>query len=109
MEGNQELAEMLRQAWAAYGAGQYAQAAEILTQGQARYPDSEEIAYGLGMAQYKIGSKDQARRAFARAVALLERDVKQARGTMLRRLAKGHLNLLDRGTWDLEAEIWHYE
>ncbi|OGO13342.1 MAG: hypothetical protein A2Y93_01595 [Chloroflexi bacterium RBG_13_68_17] len=109
MNASEELSAVLRQAWAEYGAGRYAEAAQLLTQAQTRFPDSEEIAYGLGMAHFKADRKDQARQAFTRAVELLERDVKQARGTMLRRLAKGHLNLLDKGTWDLEKEIWHYE
>ncbi len=109
MGASEEIAAVLRQAWAEYGAGSFGQAVQLFTEAQARFPDSEEVAYGLGMACVKAGQLDQARRAFTRAVELLERDVQEARGTMLRRLAKGHLHLLERGTWDLEAEIWHYE
>lgn len=109
MIASDELSQVIRAAWAEYGAGRFAEAAAQLQQSQSRFPDSDEVAYALGMLEARAGRPDQARRWFERAVELLGRDVQSARGMMLRRFAKGHLNRLERGTWDLEAEIWQHD
>ena len=30
----------------------------------------------------------------------------RTRSAVLRRIARGHLNMLEKGRWDLEKEIW---
>jgi Flp pilus assembly protein TadD len=106
MTESQDLAALLRDVWGAYGQGKVDEALARLRPGVERFPDEAEVHYALGMANEKAGNPAAARTAFARAVEILDRHEKRAGRTMLRRLAQGHINRMERGVWDLEAETW---
>jgi tetratricopeptide (TPR) repeat protein len=55
--------------WIDYRQGNYQQAANLLGQSAANYPDGAEIQYHLGMANYMMGRTDVARAALQNAVA----------------------------------------
>ena len=99
-------AGFLRAGWAYYGAGQYHEAIEHFETAQRLAPDDLEPAFGLGMGFKKTGNKDAAVSAFRKVAERVGRVSDTARGTMLRRLALGHANYLERGQWDLEREGW---
>lgn len=106
MTESQDLAALIKDAWAAYGQGKSHEALARLGPAARRFPDDAEVHYALGMVSESAGDRTQARAAFARVIEIVDRQEKRARGTMLRRLAQGHINRIERGVWDLEAEIW---
>jgi len=54
--------------WITYKQGGYQQAADLLGQSAAKAPDSAEIQFHLGMADYMMGRTDAARAALEKAV-----------------------------------------
>jgi hypothetical protein len=96
----------LAQAWEAYASGDAAGALSRL----AALPDVRraqvEVAYLAGLASARAGNPSIARQAFQAVLSGVESLSDPTRRVMLRRLARGHLNRLDHGTWDLEPETW---
>lgn len=86
--------------WILYKQGDFQQAAEILGQSAAKNPDSAEIAFHLGMAQYMMGRSELARSALEKAVAAPADFAGKEE-------ARKHLNILDNkspgGVAELEA------
>jgi Flp pilus assembly protein TadD len=101
-----EAATWLRLGWALYAAGRYPQAAEAAREGGAVAKADPEPSYLLGMALKANGEKVMAATAFHAAAALLPWLQDTVRAAMLRRLAVGQVNWLERGKWDLEPETW---
>jgi tetratricopeptide (TPR) repeat protein len=101
-----EITGLLRQGWAHYGAGEYEPAVAQFEQARHLAPDDPEPAFGLGLSHKLAGRKAQAIAAFREAAAHAEHLTDRTRATMLRRLALGHVNRLERGQWDLEKEVW---
>lgn len=63
--------------------------------------------YGLGMILKAQNKKEEAIQAFQQVVKLLnEKEENNPSVDMLKRLAKGHINEISQGDWDLEAEVW---
>ena len=89
-----------------YGAGSYPQAAEAAQECRNRSPSDPEPSYLLGMALKAAGDGDAAVAAFRAAAAALPAMQDAVRGAMLRRLAVGQINWIERGKWDLEPETW---
>jgi tetratricopeptide (TPR) repeat protein len=96
----------LRWGWALYAAGRYAQSAEAAREAIARTGADPEPGYLLGMALKAGGDKQAAVTAFRAAAAELPALQDVVRAAMLRRLAVGQINWLERGEWDLEPETW---
>ena len=88
--------------WSLYGNGQYAEACEILQEAYAQFPDDIEVLYALAMAFKKSGRKQEAINMFQKVLDHLDLLEDNTRRSMLHRLIVGHLNHLERGTWDLE-------
>jgi tetratricopeptide (TPR) repeat protein len=95
--------------WGLYGGGKYAEALEQFQRALALDARSVDAHYGLGLAHKALGDKAAAVAAFNKVAALAEQAEDAVRATMLRRLAHGHVNELNLGDWQLEAEIWHRE
>lgn len=55
--------------WILYRRGIYLRALNLLRESAAKLPENFEVHYHLGMAAYKVGDLDTARRALAKAVA----------------------------------------
>ena len=95
--------------WGLYGGGQYAEAAEQFERVLAVSPDSVDARYGLGLSCKALGGKEAAVGAFEKVVEMSQQIEDHVRGTMLRRLARGHINEMNSGDWNLEKEIWQRE
>jgi hypothetical protein len=56
------------------------------------------------------GRRQESVKTFAEVVSLLDKDISidRTRRAILRRLAHGHINLLESGDWGLEKEIWKH-
>jgi len=99
-------AAWLRWGWALFGAGQPVQAAERARNAGELDAGDPEPTYLLGMALKSAGDRPGAVAAFRAAAACLSKMQDSGRATMLRRLAVGQANWLERGMWDLEPETW---
>jgi len=95
--------------WGLYGAGQYAEAARQFERVLALDMNYLDAHYGLGLANKALGHKEPAVAAFDRVAKLASQIDDKIRGTMLRRLAHGHVNEINAGDWQLADEIWHRE
>ncbi len=64
--------------------------------------------YGLGMVCKAQRKNAEATQAFNKVLELTscEAGDKNTRLDMLRRLALGHVNMINQGDWNLEKEIW---
>jgi len=93
-------------AWEAYSAGDFAGAVRLLRALPEHRQAEVEVAFLRGLASSRAGDKIAARAGFLTVLQSVEHLEDPTRRTMLRRLARGHLNRLDHGTWDLEPETW---
>ncbi len=96
----------LDEAWRAYGAGDLAQADQMVRRVLSQAPNDIEAAYLAGLVWRAQGNNQEAKGAFQIVVDQHVHLEDRTRGRMLRRLAVGHLNQIDRGLWDLEPETW---
>jgi len=105
--GTTELARSLELAWRHYGESRYDEACATLEAALQRDPRDFEVQYALALALKKRGDAPRAAATFRGAIDSLDgQDLDTTRRRMLRRLAVGHLNMLDHGRWDLEPETW---
>ncbi len=93
-------------AWALYAAGDYEESEAAFSQAGMLDPGDVEPAYGLGMTRRQRDDKQGAIDAFEKAMRLADRLQDRTRAQLLQRLAKGHVNFLRGGDWDLEREVW---
>jgi hypothetical protein len=93
-------------AWKAYGSGDYVGAVRLLAALPEHRQAEVEVAFLLALASGRAGDKTAASAGFRTVLQGVEQLDDPTRRSMLRRLARGHLNLLDHGTWDLEPETW---
>jgi tetratricopeptide (TPR) repeat protein len=102
----QDAEAALRVGWAMYAAGEHAEAEEWFALTATLAPADVEGVYGLGMTRRARGKTQAAIEAFEKAVRLAERISDRTRGQLIQRLAKGHVNYLRSGDWNLEREVW---
>jgi tetratricopeptide (TPR) repeat protein len=93
-------------AWALYAAGEYEKSDVMFSQAGLLDPGDVEPPYGNGMARRQRGDKQGAIEAFEKALRLADRLEDRTRAQLLQRLAKGHVNFLRSGDWNLEREVW---
>jgi Flp pilus assembly protein TadD len=101
-----DRAAILRWGWALYAVGRHPEAAAAARDAQKLTSGDPEPGYLLGMALKASGDRAAAVAAFNNAAAEACRLTDTVRGAMLRRLAVGQANWLQRGEWDLEPETW---
>lgn len=101
-------AEFQTRGMAFYARQKYPEAEADLQQAVALDSENIDAFYCLGLVLKAMNLKDNSVNAFSRAIDLiLQRpDAKNVRFDMLRRLARGHINQLTQGDWNLEKEIW---
>jgi tetratricopeptide (TPR) repeat protein len=94
--------------YAYYAKGDYAAAQADFQQAVALAPTDVESVYALGLAYKLLGRLQEGVDAFQKALDLIHSGVVEdaTRAEMLGRLAKGHLNIMTSGDWNLEKEIW---
>ena len=98
-----------REGWALHGSKKDEDAAEEnFRQAIAINPKSVDAYYGLGLVLKAQDRRQDAISAFQKVVDLLEAQPGEdrSRTAMIRRLSIGHMNMMKKGDWDLEKEIW---
>jgi tetratricopeptide (TPR) repeat protein len=70
--------------------------------------DKNEIDtwYGLGLSLKASGSADEAVEAFNKVLELIRLIKDKQQANILERLAKGQINHIKTGDWNLEKEVW---
>jgi cytochrome c-type biogenesis protein CcmH/NrfG len=96
----------LRLGWTYYGEGMLDEAVEAFGNAKDRFPEDIEVLYALALTYKKAGREKESLDIFRNVVKSAENLDDQTRGVMLRRLAIGHVNVLERGDWDLREETW---
>jgi len=96
----------LRLGWTYYGEDRLDEAIHVFQDAKNRFPGDIEVLYALALAYKKAGHEKDALPIFRTVVKSAEDLDDQTRGAMLRRLAIGHANVLERGDWDLRNETW---
>lgn len=104
-----DLNNHLRLGWILYGEDRVDEAIEIFQGAQDRFPKDIEVLYALALAYKKTGKGQEALRTFQGVIKSAEVLDDKTRAAMLRRLAIGHTNVLERGDWDLKDEIWEWK
>lgn len=72
----------------------------------AEEPSNIDSWYGLGLALKGSGTTSKALEAFEKVLELLHLVEDHQRAQILGRLAKGQINQIKTGDWNLEKEIW---
>lgn len=96
----------LRYGWALYGSGDAEGASVQARLAAGLAPSDAEAPYLLGMALKVKGDAGGAVAAFRSAASMAAGQGENSRAAMLRRLAIGQANWLEKGAWDLEPETW---
>jgi tetratricopeptide (TPR) repeat protein len=102
--------EYLKRGVAYYARKQYENAENDLRTAIAMDADPVEAYYCLGMVLKAASKSEEAIQCFEKVLDLLNqgRLKNHDRQAMLQRLAKGHINYMKTGDWDLEKEIWQH-
>ena len=101
-------AENYRQGWALHAAGKQDAAEQSLRKAIELEPESVDAHFTLGLALKAQGRNRDAVQLFQKVLSLIQSGAVEhnTRSVMVRRLALGHINQLEKGDWDLEGEIW---
>jgi tetratricopeptide (TPR) repeat protein len=94
--------------YAFYTKGDFESAQKDFEEALVIAPNDVEAIYGLGLSYRIQGNLEKSANAFRKVLDLLGAGSVEdpTRTKMLERLAKGHLNMITKGEWDLEKEIW---
>lgn len=95
--------------WGFYGQRQYAEAIETYRQALSLDRNLIDAHYGLGLALKESGAGQEAIPAFETVLSLAPQLENTVRGTMLQRLARGHINQIMSGDWKLDKELRQHE
>ncbi len=100
--------DYLHRGVAYYAREQYDAAEADLRKSITKFGNQIDAYYVLGMVHKASGRKKEATEAFTKVLQLLNSSTseKSTRNDMLRRLALGHVNMINLGDWNLEKEIW---
>jgi Tfp pilus assembly protein PilF len=95
--------------WGHYGERQYDQAVAVFREAVKMDPNSVDAQYGLGLSLKEGGWHDEAVPVFRNVMRIAPQQAPGARGMMLARLARGHINLIKKGDWDLDEDMRYEE
>ena len=100
--------EFLKRGMAYYARKQYENAEKDLRTAISLNEELIDAYYSLGMVLKAAFQEDEAVQAFEKVLDLLNSGLVKNSDqlAMLRRLAKGHINEIKTGDWNLEKEIW---
>jgi tetratricopeptide (TPR) repeat protein len=101
-------AEYYRQGWALHAAGKQDASEQSLRKAIELEPDAVDAYFTLGLALKAQGRNREAVQVFQKVLSLIQSGTVEhnTRSEMVRRLAVGHINQIEKGDWDLEREIW---
>jgi tetratricopeptide (TPR) repeat protein len=95
--------------WGHYGERRYNEAVEVFKEALKQDAGSVDVLYGLGLSLKEAGRHDEAIPVFIKVMKLAPQQAPGARGLMLARLARGHINQIKTGDWDLDEDIRYEE
>jgi tetratricopeptide (TPR) repeat protein len=95
--------------WGHYGERQYEQAIAVFRQALQLDAGSVDALYGLALSLKEAGQHDEAVPVFAKIMKLAPQKEQGARGQMLARLSRGHINQIKKGDWDLGEDMRYEE
>lgn len=100
--------ELRLRGYAQYTKGDYKASQEDFEKAISIDANDVEAVYGLGLACKQLGDLKESEKAFQQVLDLLRAGSVEnlTRAKMLERLAKGHVNMITLGDWNLEKEIW---
>jgi tetratricopeptide (TPR) repeat protein len=101
-----DVKKYLSLGWAYYGGDQLDEAIETFRNAKHHFPEDIEVLYGLALAYKKAGYGEEALDIFRKVIESTKSLQDQTRGAMLRRMAIGHVHVIERGDWDLRNETW---
>ena len=88
--------------WGLYGEGQWDEAIKAFNDALNLDANQVDALYGLALTRKSAGAKSEAVAAFDKTVALLATQTADpSRSKVLMRLARGHVNLIQSGHWQL--------
>jgi cytochrome c-type biogenesis protein CcmH/NrfG len=90
--------------WGYYGRREYREAVEAFREALSLDRNLVDAHYGLGLALKESGGGEAATRSFEMVMALAPEQEVDVRGRMLVRLARGHINQINTGDWNLGRE-----
>ena len=108
----QTAEEFLNRGYAFYARKEYKKAEEDLHQAIEKGANPADANYTLGLVlKHQDERTEDAVVAFQKALQHIDDGVieERERALMLARLAKGQINQLTKGDWDLAKEIWRRE
>jgi thioredoxin-like negative regulator of GroEL len=105
---NESVDDLIAKGWSFHASAAEEDAEEYFRAACDKDARSIEALYGLALVLKSQGRRKEAVKTFKQLIGLLELQVlsDKVRSTMLRRLAKGHINEIETGDWNLEEEIW---
>jgi tetratricopeptide (TPR) repeat protein len=100
-----------RQGWVLHGAGKDAEAVDAFRKAIPLNPNSVDANYALGLSLKGIQYNHEAIQTFRHVLELIDAGQVEdpTRAELVRRLALGHINQMEKGDWNLEKEIWRKE
>ena len=100
--------EFLRRGMANYARKQFQSAEADLRKASLLDNLNIDAYYCLGMVYKAMKRKNEAVESFGQVLNLIRtgEEVDKTKNDMLRRLARGHINEITQGDWNLEKEIW---
>jgi len=84
----------------------YEKAEDDFQQAFSLEPGNLDTLFALAIAQKLVGKSELAVHSFEQVIQLAEGVEDRTRSNMLKRLAKGHIQHILIGDWDLEKELW---
>jgi tetratricopeptide (TPR) repeat protein len=93
--------------WGYYGQRKFDESITAFRQALSLDRNLTDGHYGLGLALKESGAAQDAVAEFEAVVKLAPQDQNAVRGTMLARLAHGHINRINSGDWSLDTDLKH--
>jgi tetratricopeptide (TPR) repeat protein len=95
--------EYEKRGWAHYTKKEFYRAEEEFRKALEVDPGSTDVRYAMGMAMQASGRMDEAVKTFEQVIHELQAsgDTDPVRAKMVMRLAKGHINRIRTGEWNL--------
>jgi tetratricopeptide (TPR) repeat protein len=100
---SQAALEYFESGWSHYASKDFDRSQANFLKALEIQPDYVDALYGLGMVYQASGRQQEAIAAFEKVIALLQNspEVESVRARMLTRFARGHINRITTGDWQM--------